>query len=228
MIRREEVLPWFEELGEKSKSLPIEGFAAGGGTKAHQMQAFQAWMTEAETAIDGVFPPTHAIRTKWAKAEKSLEPFNNGAYVVGDAVIGVFQAALQLLREGRLGSLLDVVRVETESELLDQSQTLLDANHRAAATVIAGGVLEVHLRSLCDKLGLVITGGGSISKYDGAIAQARNLGTVTAYSVTDSKQVSVWGGMRNDAAHDPGAFSSSRDEVGRMIEGIREFIPRTN
>jgi len=30
MIRREEVLPWFEELGEKSKSLPIEGFAAGG------------------------------------------------------------------------------------------------------------------------------------------------------------------------------------------------------
>jgi len=57
MIRREEVLPWFEELGEKSKSLPIEAFGMG-VTKAHQMQAFQTWMTEAETAIDGVFPPS--------------------------------------------------------------------------------------------------------------------------------------------------------------------------
>ena len=225
-MRREEALPWFEELGKKAQALPTEEFSYG-TYNAHKMQAFQAWMAEAETAIDAVFPQTHAVRTKWAKAEKSLSPFNDGSYVVGDAVIGVFQAALQLLQDGHLDSLLEVVRAETEGELLDQAESRGNADYRAAATVIAGGALEVHLRSLCNKFGLSIPGEGSISKYDGVIAQARKLGTATAYSVTDSKQVGHWGGMRNEAAHKPGAFTGSKDEVRRMIEGVREFISRT-
>ena len=227
MIRREQVLPLFEELDKKVKALPTEVFGMASETKAHEMRAFQAWMSEAEAAIDGVFPPTHAIRTRWAKAEKQLKPFNNAAYVVGDVVIGVFEAAFSILQSDRLGSLLDVVRVETENDLLNQAETLLKANHKAAAAVIAGGALEVHLRSLCGKFGLTVPGDGSISKYDGAIAKARNDGTPPAYSATDSKLVGGWGGMRNDAAHDPGAFSSSKEDVRRMIEGIRDFIPRT-
>lgn len=227
MMRREEALAWFEELEGRAKSLPIEKFGMASETKAHEMQPFQAWMTEAETAIDGVFPPTHAIRTKWAKAEKSLSPFNDGAYVVGDAVIGVFQAAMNIIRSDRLGSLLEGVRIEAENDLLDQAQSLLDANYRAAATVIAGGALEIHLRNLCDKFGLPVSSDGSINKYDAAIAQARNLGTPAPYTATDSKQVGVWGGMRNDAAHDPGSFSRSKDEIRRMIDAIRDFIPRT-
>jgi len=226
MARREDVLPWFEKLDKQIEGIPTDTFSYGTIT-AHRCQPFQAWMAEAATAISGVFPPVHPIGRMWADTEKSLSRFNDGTSIVGDPLIGVFHAALQLLRDDRLGSLLDVVRVEAESELLDQAQSLLEATHRAAATVIAGGALEVHLRSLCDKFGLAIIGGGSISKYDGAIAQARKLGAVTAYSVTDSKQVSVWGGLRNDAAHDPGAFSSSKDEIRRMIEGVREFILRT-
>ncbi len=227
MVRREDVLPLFEELDKKAKALPIEVFGMASETKAHEMGAFQAWMSEAEAAIDGVFPPTHAIRSRWVKAEKQLKPFNDATYVVGNVVIGVFQAALSILRSDSLGSLLDVVRVETENDLLDQAQVLLKANHKAAAAVIAGGALEAHLRSLCGKYGLTIPGDGSISKYDASIAQSRNLGTVTVYSATDSKLVSGWGGTRNDAAHDPGAFSSTKEDVSRMIDGIRDFIPRT-
>jgi hypothetical protein len=227
MVRRDDVLPLFEELDARAKALPIEVFGMASETKAHEMRAFQAWMVEAEAAIADVFPPTHAIRTRWAKAEMSLKPFNDGAYVVGDVVIGVFQAAANILRSDRLGSLLDVIRVETENDLLDQAESLLKANHKAAAAVIAGGALEVHLRSLCSKFGLKVPGDGSISKYDGAIAKARNDGVVTVYSATDSKLVGGWGGMRNDAAHDPGAFSSSKEDVRRMVEGVRDFIPRT-
>jgi hypothetical protein len=75
---------------------------------------------------------------------------------------------------------------------------------------------------------LTIIGDGSISKYDAAIAKARNDGTATVYAATDSKLVTGWGGIRNDAAHDPGAFSRSREDVRRMIDGIREFISRTS
>jgi hypothetical protein len=227
MIRREDVLPWFEELEKIAKALPVGVFGMADETKAHEMRAFQAWMTEAETAIEAVMPPGHAIRTKWAKAEKSLSPFNDGAYVVGDAVLGVFDAAVNVIRSDRLSSLLDFMRVETENDLLDQAQSLLNANHRAAAAVIAGGALEIHLRNLCGKFGLTVAGDGSISKYDRAIAQARNLGTATVYSATDSKQAGGWGGMRNDAAHDPAAFGSTKDDLKRMIDGIRDFIPRT-
>ena len=81
MIRREDVLPWFEDLEKKAKSLPIEKFGMAGGEPAHEMRAFQAWMTEAETAIQAILLPAHAIRTKWAKAENSLSPFNNGANI---------------------------------------------------------------------------------------------------------------------------------------------------
>ncbi|MHB1785264.1 MAG: hypothetical protein ACYCS7_03815 [Acidimicrobiales bacterium] len=228
MIRREDVLPLFEELDKKAKTIPIHAFGMVGEKKAHEMRAFQAWMGQAEAAIDGVFPPTHAIRTRWAKAEQSLKPFNDGAYVVGDVVIGAFEAAVGIIQSDRLGSLLDVVRNETENELLGQAETLLKANHKAAAAVIAGGALEVHLRSLCEKFGLTVSGDGSISKYDGAIAKARNDGVVTVYPATDSKLVGAWGGMRNDAAHDPGAFSNSKEDVRRMIEGVRDFIPRTS
>jgi hypothetical protein len=228
MIRPEDIKPWFDKLAEKSKALPIEEFGMVGETKAHQMVALQAWMTEVEAAIEAVFPPTHSIRARWAKAEASLKPFNDGAYVVGDVAIGVFQGVRDLIDGDRLGSLVDMLRLETENDLLDQAKTLLDANHKAAGAVIAGGALETHLRNLCRKYGIAVTGDGSLSKFDGAISQARNTGTATAYSATDSKHVVSWGGIRNDAAHDPGTFKASKEDVRRMIEGIRDFISRTS
>jgi hypothetical protein len=227
VIRREDVPAWFEELEKKAHLLPTEVFGYD-RSKAHAIGAFQAWMAEAETAIEAVFPPAHAIRSKWTKAENLLKPFNDGTYVVGDAVIGVFQAAVNLIQGDRLTSLLDLIRAETENDILEQSLALLKANHLAAAAVIAGGALDAHLRNLCRKYSLVVAGDGSISKYDQVIGQARNLGTVTVYSATDSKQVGGWGGMRNDAAHDPGAFVSSKDEVRRMIDGVKDFVSRTS
>src|SRR5581483_12415080 len=126
-------------------------------------------------------------------------------------------------KDGRIRNLVDAVRIETEDDLLDQAQVLLKGNYVAAAAVIAGGALEAHLRHLATKNGLTVAGDGSISKYDAAISQARNAATAFVYPATDSKLVTGWGGIRNDAAHDPGSFNRSQDDVRRMIEGIREF-----
>jgi hypothetical protein len=46
------------------------------------------------------------------------------------------------------------------------------------------------------------------------------------YSVTDGKLVTAWGGIRNDAAHAPGSFARTAQDVGSMILGVREFIAR--
>jgi hypothetical protein len=37
----------------------------------------------------------------------------------------------------------------------------------------------------------------------------------------------AWCGLRNEAAHDPGNFKRTKEEVKLMIEGIRQFIART-
>jgi hypothetical protein len=181
----------------------------------------RAWFVEADTAINAVFPKGHPVHRSWSNgvvgAEVPVETFQFR--------VGIVDAALSLLRSGRLGSLVDAIRAETEGELLEQAEALLKA-HRVAAAVIAGGALETHLRHLVAKNGLTITGEGSIAKYDGAIAQARNKGN-EIYSANLGKHVTAWGGMRNDAAHDPGNFKWSEEDVRRMIEGVRDFIDRT-
>jgi hypothetical protein len=142
-----------------------------------------------------------------------------------DGARGVFRSAYDQLKNDRLGSIADGIFAESVSELLDQAQALNDKNYVVAAAVIAGGALESHLLHLCRKNQLTWSGDGSIEKYNGAIGQARNDGT-EIYSVTYGKLVTAWGGFRNEAAHAPGSFARSPQEVGSMILGIREFVAR--
>jgi hypothetical protein len=64
MIRREDVLPWFEKLDKQIEGIPIEKFGYEQIT-AHGCKSFQAWMAEAATVIGEVFPPVHPIRRMW-------------------------------------------------------------------------------------------------------------------------------------------------------------------
>lgn len=140
----------------------------------------------------------------------------------------IFQSALSQLKQGRLKTLVKSVQAETVGELLEQAAFLLNEDKRVAATVIAGGALETHLRHLCAQHGLAWKGDGSISKYDGAIAQERNQTGREIYSATDTKNVGAWGGLRNEAAHNPTTFQHSAEEVRILIESIRQFIARTS
>jgi hypothetical protein len=139
----------------------------------------------------------------------------------------VFNGALALIKDDRLDRLISSIRIESESELLEQAETLAAAGYPAAAAVIAGGALETHLRHLVDRNGLTISGNGSTSAYNQAIARARKSG-VEIYSKADVDLIESWGKTRNDAAHDPGNFKHTKDLVKLMIEGVRQFISRVN
>ena len=112
-------------------------------------------------------------------------------------------------------------------ELLDQAAILARENYLAASTVIAGGVLETHLRQLADRYGLIVTGAGSISAYNAEIAKARRLGTITNITAADVSQITAWRQDRNNAAHAPGSFKRNEDHVDLMIQDIRGFTSRT-
>lgn len=211
-MRREDILEWFESLDAKSNAVQC---------KPHT-EAVRAWNAEAYSAIAAVFPRSHPIFECWKRLEDKVP--NNIYKQYYEDFVGVFKGALSQVRKDRIGTLVDAIREEAEADLLDQADALLA--YPSAAAVIAGGALETHLRHLVNKHGLAFAGEGSISKYDAAIAQARNAGN-QIYSANVGKLVTSWGGIRNDAAHDPGNFKWSKDDVRRMIEGVRDFIERT-
>jgi hypothetical protein len=139
---------------------------------------------------------------------------------------GIFTSACDQLKQGRIASLAEGVKAETVAECLEVAESLVASKHAVAAMVVAGGALEVHLRHLCVRFGLSLPTPGSIEKYNQLLAQARNNGIATI-SPTDAKEVTSYGGSRNDAAHDPTTFSRTPDEVRLIIQGIRQFIGRT-
>jgi broad specificity polyphosphatase/5'/3'-nucleotidase SurE len=123
--------------------------------------------------------------------------------------------------------LIHSVKDQTVSGLLDQADALIEGDYLVAAAVLAGGALETHLRHLCDRHGITWEGEGSIGAYDRAIAQERDQGGQEIYSAADSKSVSAWSAMRDEAAYEPSRFERTAEEVRGMIRDIRQFVSKT-
>jgi len=183
------------------------------------------WVAEAQSAIEASLPANHAIIKQWKAHEGSHDPALTGIERNFQRYEGFTKATLSILQNNRLGSILDGVRTETVGEVLDQADELLAKGHVVPGAILAGGALETHLHFLCDKYSISWQGSGSINKYDGVIAQARKTGK-EVYSGSDSKQVTAWGGLRNDAAHRPTEFVGPKERVTLMSAGIRAFIAR--
>ncbi len=140
-MRLEEFQAWYDDLLESARSLPKK--RCGYEDLVDEGPA-SAWATQAGAALASVFPEGHSVRRDWAWVLD--DPKARFIPEVFDALVGVFQGAANLIRNNRLTSLVDAIRIESDSELLDQAVVLVDADHRAAATVIAGGAMEAHLR----------------------------------------------------------------------------------
>jgi len=184
------------------------------------------WKTEARTALYAAFPQNHPVTKQWDDVVEKIKRNDTAEWAI-DELRAVFKGAYELVNSGRISTIVDGIRNETEGELIDQALELQSKDYLVAATVLAGGALETHLRYLCEKHSIAWTGSGSISSYNDAISRERKAGT-EIYSGTYSKSVTAWGGLRNDAAHDPTNFSASNRDVETYINGINEFISRTS
>lgn len=135
-MKREEIKAWFQQLSSESITFPIDHFGRTGDEGSAR-----AWATEAESALAAVFDESHPTRQSWSRVLKL--PSAQDICVVFGKLRGVFEGAASLVLGDRLGSLIDSVRLESESELLDQATVLVDNNYVAAATVIAGGAWKL-------------------------------------------------------------------------------------
>ncbi len=72
-------------------------------------------------------------------------------------LVGILGAIRADINAGWLMSIVEVLHADSFADFLEQSGELLDKGYKDAAAVLAGAVLESHLRMLCDKNGIATT-----------------------------------------------------------------------
>ncbi|MBK7845121.1 MAG: hypothetical protein IPJ71_15795 [Bdellovibrionales bacterium] len=140
-----------------------------------------------------------------------------------EILFGILGALKAEYASGSLLSIQELIHGDVFSDFLDMAEHLNSEGYKDPAAVLAGGVLEEHLRKLCMKSGVDIT------KTDGSPkkAEAMNTDLASAGALTklDQKNVTAWLGLRNDAAH--GHYSKyTKDQVALLVSSVRDFITR--
>jgi len=148
-----------------------------------------------------------------------------------DALIRELAGILQALRADyaadRIKTFQELVHSDLFADMLEAAEYLLGETYKDPAAVMAGGVLEQHLRELCRKHGIDTTfttpGGDTKPKMTGTMNA--DLAKASAYGKIEQKQVTAWAGIRNAAAH--GKYEEyDENQVRPMISGIRDFISK--
>ena len=128
----------------------------------------------------------------------------------------IFQAAREDYEGGYLFNFKDLVHAEVFSNELEQAEYFLNEGHKVPAAVVAGVVLETHLRKLCESH-KDVTPTQKLNRMNDDLAKAG------AYNKLRADLVRGWAKVRNHAAHgEPDEFEPSH--VEEMIKGIRSFI----
>ena len=143
-------------------------------------------------------------------------------------IAGVLQALLADYRGDYLQTFRELAHAELFTDFLSMAEHLLsEESLKDPAAVLAGGVLEEHLRTLCGKNGVPTT----VTDANGRVRPTKldtmnaDLARANTYGKNEQKQITAWAGIRNDAAH-AHYDKYVAEQVNLMIQGVRAFISR--
>ncbi len=173
-----------------------------------------AMVTRLSAAIGRIAPPGSAYAKQAALALVGAQP-----RAVSYGLAGVAQALRDDLKAGYLESVVELVHASVFSDFLEMA-TELNAGFKDAAAVIAGSVLEGHLRKLADRSSV------AAAKPDGSPKKASTLNAELAadgaYNKLEEKSVTAWLDLWNKAAH--GEYDEyDHGQVAALIRDVREF-----
>jgi hypothetical protein len=137
-------------------------------------------------------------------------------------VVGTLRALRTAYQSGYLASISELLHADLFGDFLEMADYLLAEGYKDSAAVLAGSVLEEHLRQLCAKAGIDPAPDGKPKKADTLNAELASSGV---YSKLDPKSVTAWSDLRNKAAH--GKYSEyTKEQVALLSQSIRDFITR--
>ena len=139
---------------------------------------------------------------------------------------GILSAAREELAGGWLSTTKGLISAEIFSDFLEMAQHLLDEGYKDPAAVVAGSVLEEHLRQLCQKHDIPTEttkqGRPQPKKADALNA---DLTKKQVYNKLDQKNVTAWLDLRNEAAH--GKYQEyTKEQVSLMLRSLSDFMVR--
>ena len=182
---------------------------------------FWTFRTASLSFLQNFFGPTHPYYLNFEERVLAARDF---CYQVG---CGILRGARDELHGGWALTTKAIVSAEVFSDFLEMASYLQREGYKDAAAVIAGSVLEEHLRQLCQKARIDIEktnadGSKSPKKND---AMNADLAREKVYSALDLKQVTAWLDLRNKAAH--GKYGEyTKEQVDLMLGGITNFTAR--
>src|SRR3990172_662286 len=163
-------------------------------------------------AIDRLAP----LDSRYVKDTKDLKGTSLDNRLTVSA--GILRALKSDYLAGNLQSISELIHAGVFGDFLEMADYLLDQGYKDPAAVIAGSVLEEHLRKLCGKSGSPVIQNQNPKKADTLNSE---LASANIYSKLDQKSVTAWLDLRNKAAH--GKYSEyTKDQVALMFQAIRD------
>ena len=184
-------------------------------------QLFSAWRTQTLSFLAGTLGPDHVYSVEF---RQSVDDSGTSHIKHGQ---GILHALREDIDGGYLSTLREVIHADVFSDFTEMAAYFIAEGYKDPAAVIAGSVLEEHLRKLCQKHGVStdIVGSSGVRPKKADQMNA-DLAKAAVYSSMQQKQVTAWLGLRNDAAH--GKYGEyGVEQVRLFIDGLRDFMVRT-
>lgn len=168
-----------------------------------------------QAAVDRLTLPT----STHAEEARQHANMTNAWRVKG--LVGILRALKADLEAGWLATVAELLHADTFDDFLTMADELLSKGYKDPAAVLAGSVLEGHLRLLCAKSGVApVSPAGAPKKADVMNADLVKAG---AYNQLQQKQVTADLAVRNASAHgNYGAYTA--DRVTALITNVRQLV----
>lgn len=142
------------------------------------------------------------------------------------AAVSILKALKSDLELGYLSTIRELIHADMFADFLDMATYLQTEGYKDAAAVMAGGVLEQHLRQLCPKHAISLeVDSGNGPRPRKADSMNAELARGNVYTRGEQKQVTAWLDLRNKAAH--AQYNEySMEEVLLFLQGLRNFVIR--
>lgn len=221
-----------QELLAKAEKVPThEHYSETWGIRTKSQQAYIAvprdpfvvWRTHAITLLDQVVPresPHRGHVNRFSGLKPSADDVRWG--------LSFLQGIRDDFEQGMLDEMSARIEAEISVDYLGQAEALLKGEQRGAcdhvpAAVLAGAVLERHLRMLCAEADPPLALTDAKGNPKGMNALIDDLKKSGAFNELTAKQLRAWADIRNAAAH--GQFEKfTPAQVESMLAALPAFL----
>jgi hypothetical protein len=207
----------FDELSEQAKTIAEQtprGQVAYDDNSDRELsiEILLNWRTKAGSLLLTACGPNSEHYKTFLVHEASKHPRTN--FMTFSRLQSIFEAAHEDFDGGYLLSVRSLVQAEVFVSELEQASELLEKGYKLPAAVIAGTVLETHIRTLCERHQIPH---GKLDKMNADLVKAG------VYSLLKQKRITSLADIRNNAAHGkPDEFTV--DDVKAMISEVERFL----